>query len=150
MKHGGWAVLGCWLLAGCVEPGTGAYGLLQPQVVEGQCRVKSFFLIPLSRSFTDMTVENTPQACQFSMFDPDLQFVQSGALITEQPSHGQAAAALIEANRMSAVAYRPAPNYLGHDEFTATIEPGDRTVTVRVTVVAPNGMTSAQTAHLPH
>jgi hypothetical protein len=120
------------LLAGA-GLGLAAFSPTQPQSVVGPCQVKSFFIVALGTSNTTMTVEG-PQACQFTLLNPDLQLFQSAAWITTPPKHGQAQATLIEGGRSAAVTYTPAPGYTGPDRFTATIEPNDKAVIVTVAV----------------
>ena len=111
----------------------GAAGPLQPQQVTGACHVKEFFVVSFGTSNTEMTVAG-PQACQFTLFDPNNNVFQSAALITSAPEHGQAQAVLTSGGRMAAITYTPQPGYSGPDKFTATIEPSDKAVIVTVAV----------------
>ena len=131
--HCALAALRPMLLAG-LAIGLAAFGPTQPQTVTGPCRVKSFFIVALGTSNTRMTVDSAAQACQFTLFNPDLQLFQTAALITEPPRHGQASAALVDGGRMAAISYTPQPGYAGPDRFTATIEPNNKAVIVAVTV----------------
>jgi hypothetical protein len=119
--------------AGCIGPGSSS-GPLQPQSVSGPCEVKKFYVLRMTRVYTDMTIDSTAQACRFTLFNPDLQLVELAALITEPPIHGRAQSGVINGDRMAAISYTPTPGYVGSDRFTTTIEPGDKTVTVNVTV----------------
>jgi hypothetical protein len=114
----------------------GAAGPLQPQTVEGPCQVKPFFIVGFGTSNTDMAISAPGQACTFTVINPDLQAVQSGALVTTQPTHGRAEAGLILGGTSAAIRYTPAAGYIGTDRFTATIEPNDKAVIVSVTVGA--------------
>ncbi len=111
-----------------------AAGPTQPQSVSGPCHVKDFFIVSLGTSDTEMTIDNDGQACRLTLFNPDLQAFQTAALITSQPSHGQATARLTDANFMAEITYTPQPGYAGDDRFAATIEPNDKAVIVSVTV----------------
>jgi hypothetical protein len=114
---------GCLGLAGCNStPGAGP---LQPQTVQGPCQIKPFFLVGYSASPVQMSVNASGQACTFTLINPNLQAIQSDALITRQPSHGRAQAGLTNGGASAIVSYTPAPGYVGPDAFTATIEPGD-------------------------
>ena len=115
--------------------GLGGAGPTQPQTVSGPCRVKEFFIVGFGTSNTDMDVTG-PQACTFTVINPDLQVFQTGALITTPPSHGQASAGLVNGGTSAAISYTPAPGFAGVDKFTATIEPSDKAVIVTVRVGA--------------
>ncbi len=123
------------LLAGAASLGLMALGPTQPQSVEGPCQVTQFFIVSLGTSHTTMTT-TAGQACSFTLFNPDLQVFQTAALVTVPPQHGQADASLLQGGRMAAVSYRAAPGFVGEDRFTATIEPRDKVVIVRVQVGA--------------
>jgi hypothetical protein len=114
--------------------GTTSTGPLQPQAVNGACQVKPFFLVALSATPVSMTVDGSGQECSFTVINPDLQAIQSAALVTEPAAHGLADAGLINGHASAAISYRPAPGYTGPDLFTVTIEPGDKTLTVAVNV----------------
>lgn len=121
------------ICAACTNPGAATQGTAQPQSISGPCTVGRFFIEPYSTSNTDMVVNGVAQTCRFTLFNPDLQLVQNAALLTENPTHGRAQVDLINGDRMVAISYAPAPGYVGPDRFTATIEPGDKTVRVSVT-----------------
>jgi hypothetical protein len=119
-------------LAACSSaPGTGP---LQPQAVNGTCQVKPFFLVGLSATPVTMTVDGNGQGCSFSVINPDLQAIQSAALITVPAGHGRAEAGLAYGGATAVIRYQPAPGYAGADRFTATIEPGDKALSVGVTI----------------
>ncbi len=109
-------------------------GPLQPQTVSGPCQVKKFFILGFTSVWTEMTVGNVGQACSFTIFNPDLQIVLTAALVTGQPTHGRATAALTTLGRQAAVSYIPQPGYTGPDQFSITLEPNDHGMTVAVTV----------------
>ena len=124
--------------------GLAGFGPTQPQSVSGPCRVTQFFIVALGTSHTTMTTSSVPASgdaaaaaggCSFTLFNPDLQVFQSGALITRPPRHGQAQAGLVQGGRMAELSYRPAPGFVGRDRFTATIEPRDKVVIVAVRVM---------------
>lgn len=112
---------------------------LQPQTVEGPCRVERFFLLRLRSVPATMVVENTGEPCVFTLLNLNLQAVLTAALVTGQPAYGRAEVARIVANRRAAVAYTPAPGYAGPDQFSITLQPRATGVTVNVTVVPPSG-----------
>ena len=118
----------------CAGLATNDRGVLQPQTVSGPCQVKKFFILRLTSVHADMTVGNTGQACSLTLFKPDLQIVLDAALVTSQPEHGRAAAALINAERQATVSYAPHPGHVGPDHFGIALEPNDRGVTFAVTV----------------
>ncbi len=126
--------LGC---ASCAGLARNDQGVLQPQTVSGPCQVKKFFILSQTAVRTDLTVGNSGQACQFTLFNPDLQIVLNAALVTGRPEHGRATAELITAGRQAAVSYAPQPGYTGSDRFSITLEPNDRAVVFSVTVT-PN------------
>ncbi len=109
-------------------------GPLQPQTVRGPCQVKKFFILSQTSTHTEMTVGNAGQACDLTLFNPDLQVTLNAALVNSQPVHGRAAATLITAGRQAAVSYAPQPGYTGPDRFSVTFEPNDIGVTFSVTV----------------
>ena len=123
--------------ASCAGLDRNDQGRLQPQTVQGPCEVKKFFLLPLRSVPTDMTVSNAGPACTFTLFDLNLQVVLTAALVTEQPTHGTAAAELTVAGRRAAISYAPRPGYTGPDRFSVTLEPGAVGVTVNVAVQPP-------------
>ncbi len=127
-------VLSCLAVASCAGFAMGPNPYVQPQNVLGPCHVKTFFIVALNTSTTEMTVDNTGQACVVTMFNPDLQVVQDGALITERPAHGQVWTELLGGDRVVDVTYRPLPGYAGPDRFNITFEPAARDVTFNVTV----------------
>ena len=110
-------------------------GRLQPQTVAGPCDVKKFFILNLTAVHTDMTVRNTGEACAMTIFNPDLQLVTTAALVTAPPAHGTARADRLLNGYQAGAAYTPQPGYAGPDRFTITLEPQDRAIDVRVTVV---------------
>jgi hypothetical protein len=122
--------------ASCVPPGDATAGRIQPQSINGPCDVKKFFIVPFTRTFTDMTLSNPTQTCRFTMFNADLQLIQNAALLTQPPQRGQAVVELINGNRQVAISYTPGPGFAGSDQFTATVQPGNKTVTVNVKTVA--------------
>ena len=109
-------------------------GRLQPQTVRGPCQVKKFFILAVTTVPTDMTVANTGQACDLTLFDPNLQLTLSAALLTGQPAHGRAAAILSNVARQVAISYAPRPGYAGPDQFRVTLEPNDLGITFNVIV----------------
>jgi hypothetical protein len=127
------AILIPLVCAACTNPGGATQGTAQPQSISGPCTVERFFIEPYSTSNTHMVVNGTAQTCRFTLFNPDLQLVQNAALLTENPTHGRAEVAVANGDRSVAISYTPAPGYIGPDRFTATIEPGDKTVRVSVT-----------------
>ncbi len=94
-------------------------------------------MVALNTSYTDMTIDNTGQACVITMFNPDLQVVQNGAIISERPTHGQIQTELLAADQVVRVIYQPLPGYAGPDRFNLTFEPAARDVTFNVTVRPP-------------
>ena len=118
--------------------GLAGFGPTQPQTLTGPCHVKSFFIVALGTSNTTMTVDSGAQACRFTLINPAQQLFQTAASITEPPHHGQAAAGLLEGGRTAEVSYTPAPGYAGPDRFTATIQPNDKAVIVKVIVRRPD------------
>ncbi len=120
--------------ASCADLARNDQGQLQPQTVSGPCQVKKFFILRQTAVHTEITVGNVGQACSFTIFNPDLQIVLSAALVTEQPAHGRATAALITAGRQAEISYTPQPGYAGPDKFSITLEPNDLAVTLAVTV----------------
>ena len=120
--------------ASCAGLARNDQGPLQPQAVSGPCQVKKFFILSQTSVHTEMTVGNTGQACSFTLFNPDLQITLNAALVSSQPGHGRATAALITAGRQAAVSYAPQPGYAGPDRFSVTFEPNDLGVTFAVTV----------------
>lgn len=122
------------LAASCAGLARNDQGPLQPQTVSGPCDVKKFFILSQTSVHTDITVGNVGQACSFTMFNADLQIVLNAALVTDQPAHGRATAALITAGRQATVSYTPQPGYTGPDHFSITLEPNDLGVTFAVTV----------------
>ena len=118
----------------CAGLDRGDQGRLQPQTVSGPCQVEKFFILPVTAVHTAVTVGNAGQACRFTIFNPDLQIVLTQALVTEQPSHGQAAVELITLGRQAEIDYTPHPGYTGPDRFTVTLEPHDLAIAVAVTV----------------
>ncbi len=76
---GVWQVLLPLASAACTGPGAST-GALQPQSVSGPCNVKKFFIARLDRTYTDMTVDSSEQACRFTLFNPDLQLVENCGL----------------------------------------------------------------------
>ncbi len=139
-------VRGAWRLvvliplaaASCAGPGP-TQGALQPQSASGPCTIKGFFLARTERSYTDMQVDSSGQACRFTLINPDLQMVENVVWVTEPPLHGRAEASLIDGNQAVGLAYTPTPGYAGVDRFTTTIEPGDTAVTFHITVRRPPG-----------
>ncbi len=122
------------LAASCAGLARNDQGPLQPQTVSGPCNVKKFFILSQTSVHSDITVGNAGQACSFTLFNADLQIVLNAALVTDQPAHGRATAALITAGRQAAVSYTPAPGYTGPDHFSITFEPNDLGVTFAVTM----------------
>ncbi len=123
--------------ASCADLARNDQGQLQPQTVSGPCQVKKFFILSQTAVHTDLTVANVGQACSFTIFNPDLQIVLSAALVTQQPDHGRATAALVTAGRQAEISYVPQPGYAGPDKFSITLEPNDLAVTLAVTVQPP-------------
>ena len=123
--------------ASCADLTRNDRGKLQPQTVRGPCQVKKFFILSQTAVHTDITVKNVGQACIFTIFNADLQIVLNAALVTEQPAHGRATAALITAGRQAEVSYTPLPGYAGPDKFSITLEPNDLAVALAVTVQPP-------------
>ncbi len=111
-----------------------AAGPTQPQSTEGACQVIHFFLVALGTSNTDMTIDASGKSCTFTVINPDLQAIQTAALITRQPEHGRAEAGLVDGNRSAAIRYTPAPGYTGPDRFSAIVEPAGKSILVAVTV----------------
>ena len=107
-------------------------GTLQPQTVSGPCQVKKFFLVNFTAVPTDLTATAGGPACSFTLINPDLQIFNTAALVTEQPSHGQATAGLLRGGVQAGVSYTPAPGYTGKDSFTVTLEPSDRAIRLTV------------------
>lgn len=128
------AVLVPLACASCAAPVGSSQGPLQPQAVSGPCQVKKFFLLGTTTVHTEMVVGNTGQACTFTMLDAAYQLFPAAALVTSQPAHGRATAAVVSSGLQVAVAYTPRPGYAGPDQFTVTIEPNDHAVAVAVTV----------------
>lgn len=124
-------LLGSLCLAACTNTSTGP---LQPQTVSGACQVKSFFLVALSATPVSMTMNGAGQDCSFTVINPDLQAIQSAALVTTPAAHGRADARLISGGASAEVRYRPAPGYVGPDRFSVAIEPGDKALTVSVNI----------------
>jgi len=120
--------------ASCAGLERNVQGALQPQTVRGPCQVKKFFLLSQTAVHTDMTVDNTGQACTFTVLNANVQAFPTASLITEQPAHGRAAAGLTNGGRSPIISYTPQPGYSGTDRFTATIEPNDHAIAVAVTV----------------
>lgn len=96
--------------------------------------MKKFFILSLTSVPAEITVGNTGQACSLTLFNPDLQIALNAALVTGQPAHGRATAALITGRRQAAVAYVPQHGYAGPDRFSVTFEPNALGVTFSVTV----------------
>lgn len=113
-------------------------GRLQPQTVRGPCQVKKFFILSQTTVPTDMTVGNNGQACDLTLFDPNLQLSLTAALLTAAPAHGRAASILSNVGRQAAVSYTPQPGYRGPDQFRITMEPNDLGVTFNVVVQNPS------------
>jgi hypothetical protein len=128
------AVLSLASLALAACAGNTSTGPLQPQAVNGACQVKPFFLVALSATPVSMRVDDAGQACSFSIINPNLQIIQSAALVTSPAAHGRADAGLVSGGASAVVSYRPAPGYSGPDRFTVTIEPADKTLDVTVNV----------------
>lgn len=120
--------------ASCAGLASNDQGPLQPQAVSGPCQVKKFFILGLTSTPTEMTVGNTGQACSLTLLNADLQIALNSALVTGQPAHGRATAALITGRRQAAVSYTPQPRYTGPDRFSITLEPNALGVTFNVTV----------------
>jgi hypothetical protein len=125
------------LAASCADLARNDQGQLQPQTVSGPCQVKKFFILSQTAVHTDISVGNVGRACSFTIFNPDLQIVLNAALVTEQPAHGRATAALITAGRQAEISYIPQPGYAGPDKFSITLEPNDLAVVLTVTVRPP-------------
>ena len=128
------AVLTPLLFSACAGLDRDDRGLLQPQSVAGPCQVKKFYILPITAVHTTMVVGNAGPACSFTIFNPDLQVVLTGSLVTEPPAHGRATADLATLGRQAAISYAPQPGYTGPDQFTVTLEPHDLAVAVAVTV----------------
>lgn len=120
--------------ASCAGLARNDQGPLQPQTVSGPCQVKKFFILGQRSVPAEMTVGNTGQACSLTLFNPDLQIALNAALVTGQPAHGRATAALVTGRRQGAVSYAPQPGYAGPDRFSVTFEPDAIGVTFSVTV----------------
>ena len=120
--------------ASCAGLARNDQGPLQPQAVSGPGQVKKSFILGQASVNAEITVGNSGQACSFILFKPDLQIVLDAALVTSQPEHGRAAAALINAERQATVSYAPHPGHVGPDHFGIALEPNDRGVTFAVTV----------------
>jgi hypothetical protein len=125
-------ILSLIALAACAN--NSSTGPLQPQAISGACQVKPFFLVALSATPVGMHVNDAGQACSFSVINPDLQVIQSAALVTLPAAHGHADAGLVSGGASAVISYRPAPGYSGPDRFTVTIEPADKTLVVSVDV----------------
>jgi len=125
------------IVTSCSGLGLGPNPYVQPQEVLGPCHVKTFFIVALSTSPAEMTVDNTGEPCVIIMFNPDLQVVQDGALITERAAHGQVWTGLYGGDRVARVVYKALPGYAGPDRFNITFEPAARDVTFNVTVRPP-------------
>ena len=111
---------------------------VQPQAVNGPCTVKPFFVVRLSETPTQMTTQNTGQACVVTMFNPDLGAVQDAAFVSQRPAHGQAWTQIYGGDRGTVVVfYKPAAAYVGPDTFDITFEPEARDVLFHVTVQPP-------------
>ena len=136
-RIGRWAVLPLLIplwCASCAGLARNDQGVLQPQTVSGPCQVKKFFLLSQRSVPTEVTVGNTGQACTFTLLNADLQIALNAALVTGQPAHGRATAALITGRRQAEVSYVPQPGYAGPDRFSITLEPNAIGVTLNVTV----------------
>ena len=128
------ALLALLCCASCAGLAGNDQGVLQPQTVSGPCQVKKFFILRLTSTPTEMAVGNTGQACSLMLLNADLQIALNAALVTSQPEHGRATAALITGRREAAVSYVPLPGYNGPDRFGITLEPNAIGVTFNVTV----------------
>jgi hypothetical protein len=123
-------------MTACAHPGPNPY--VQPQTVTGPCTVKSFFIVPLRATPTEMKVENTGEPCVVSMFNPDLGAVQDAAFVTSRPTHGQVVTQVQGGDRGSViVVYKPAQGYSGPDSFLVTFEPEARDVLFNVMIAPP-------------
>ena len=122
------------LVAACAGLDRSDQGRLQPQAVNGPCQVQKFFILPFTAVHTAMTVGNAGPACQFTVFNPDLQVVLTQALVTEPASHGRASVGLVTLGRQAEIDYVPQPGYVGPDRFTVTLEPNDLAIAIAVTV----------------
>lgn len=122
------------LCASCAGLARNDQGTPQPQTVRGPCEVKKFFVLSQTSVHTDMTIGNAGQPCTLTMFNPNLQLTLAAALVTSQPSHGRASAALTNYDRQAIISYAPQPGYNGPDSFSITLEPNDLGVTVAVRV----------------
>lgn len=120
--------------ASCAGLARNDQGVLQPQTVSGPCQVKKFFLLGLRSVPTEMTIGNTGQACTLTLLNPALQIALNAALVTGQPAHGRATAALISGRRQAEVSYVPQPGYAGPDSFSITLQPNAVGVTFAITV----------------
>ncbi len=118
----------------CAGLATNDQGRLQPQTVSGPCQVSKFFLERYISNSSTMTVANTGAACSFTLLNPAAQIILNAALVTTQPQHGQATAAVISGRVQAGVSYTPQPGYAGPDAFAVTLEPNDAVVTVHVVV----------------
>ena len=125
-------LLAAMAVASCAGLDRNDTGNLQPQAVSGPCDVKKFFLLRFTAVPTTMSVTNDGAACSFTILNPAQQFVITAALVTVQPSHGVAVITLPSLARQAAVAYTPAPGYVGPDRFTITLEPNDVAIAVTV------------------
>ena len=121
-------------LASCAGLEHADQGRLQPQSVTGPCHVKKFFLTGLTATNTNMSVSSDGSACTFTLINPDLQIFNTAALVTSQPTHGHTNAGLTTGGTQATVSYNPQSGYAGPDQFTVTLEPEDRAVTVNVAV----------------
>lgn len=120
--------------ASCAGLDRDGQGALQPQTVRGPCQVKKFFLLGLTTVPTGMMVDNTGEACTFTVLNPNLQAFPSASLVTDPPAHGRATAGLTNGGRSPIVSYTPQPGYSGTDRFTVTIETNAHSIAVAVTV----------------
>lgn len=120
------------LAASCAGLDRVDQGNLQPQTVSGPCDVKKFFLLAFRSVPVELTSRGGGQACTFTLLNPDLQIVLTGALITRLPAHGQASAVLTTGNRQAAITYLPQPGYTGPDTFSVTLEPSAIGMTISV------------------
>lgn len=119
-------------LAACGNLNSPHQGPLQPQSVEGPCRVQPFFLLPYTATPTTMTLPPNGAACAFTLINPDLQIFPTAVIITERPTHGTVTTALVNGGRSPRIAYTPSPGARAPDRFTVTIEPNDHAVAVEV------------------
>ncbi len=137
LRHRCIAILLPLALGSCAGLGPVDQGALQPQTVTGPCQVQKFYLVNFRATPTEMTVANTGQACSITLINPILQVFTTAALITEQPSHGQATSAVLAGGFQGGATYTPQPGYVGPDRFTLTMEPNDRAIAVHVQVQPP-------------